>query len=97
MIEINIDYRFKRHITGSVVALTTSVHNIKISFLYNLKNIIGYCLAINLNTSSNFQEPLTYIVRFIDKSHTNGKPFNMVTLNLVNKDGKELDLLYLID
>ena len=83
--------------TDSVVALTAAVHNIKISFLYNSKSLIGYCLTINLSPSSKVQELLAYIIRLTDKSDANGKLFNKVTLKLVSKDGKELGLLYLVD
>ena len=69
MIQIKIDYRFRRHITGSVVALTMTVRNIKISFLYNSKNLIGYCLTINLSASFKLQELLAYNILFIDISH----------------------------
>ena len=54
-------------------------------------------IALNLSASSKIKELLAYIIRFINKSHTNGKLFNMVTLTFVGKDGKELGLLYLID
>ena len=97
MIMIKIDYHFRRHITGSVVALNAAVHNIKISFLYKSKNFIGYCLTINLSAPSKLQKLLAYSIRFIDKSQTNGKLFNMVNLNLVSKDSKGLCLHYFIN
>ena len=87
------------HITGSHVALTVAIYNIKIRFLYNSKNLIGRAinLAINLNAPSKLQKLIACIIRFMDKSHTNGKLFNMVTLSLVSKDGKELGLVNFID
>ena len=76
-----------------------AIYNIKISFLYNSKNLIGHAinLAINLNAPSKLKKLIAYIIQFMDKSHTNGKLFNMVTLNLVSKDGKERGLVNLID
>ena len=94
MMQIKIDYRLRGHITGSVVALIEAIHNIKINFLHNSKNLIGYYLTINLSGSSKL---LRHIIRFIDKPHADGKLFNMVTLNFVSKVGEELGLLYLID